>query len=195
MDWEKVIIILSFLLMIQNVLAHPNDYNIFCDVRLQNITRITEHKYFITEPKYIFKVNNCYGYFYQDYSCKIENLNEKRYKWYNYTLISDKEFVTQNLSLNTDYRIQTSDVSGSVNSEIKLVNDTRDLQILAKESCSNTLGKDYSGRFNSWLEAIPLLFIIFFIPVFIFYILPIILIFALCWIVYKKFKSKKKRIK
>jgi hypothetical protein len=192
MNWKKVIVILSFLLMTQNVLAIPNVYYVFCDVRLQNIT-INQYKYDTTEPIYIFQVNNCYGYFYQDYSCNIKNVNE-RYKWQNYTLISYKEFVTQNLSLNTDYRIQTSEWTGKIDSEIKLVNDIRDLQVLAKESCSNTLGKDYSGRFNSWFGAISLLFMMF-LTVFIYLILPIILIiliFALCWIVYKKFKSKKK---
>lgn len=180
MEIKKVAIIFSFLLLVQNVTATPNIYHIFCDVRLQDIT----------ESNYIFQVNSCYGYFFQDYSCKIENLNE-RYKWQNYTLISDKNLITQNLTLNTEYRIQTSEWSGSANSQINFISDMRDLQILAKEVCSKTLGRDYSGRFNSWLEVIPLLFM-FFVPVFIFYILPIIVILALCWIVYKKFKSEKK---
>jgi len=191
MNIKKVIVILSFLIMIRTVLADANIYNIFCDVRFQNITPITTLRHIITEPKYIFQVNNCYGYFYHDYSCKIENLNE-RYKWQNYTLISDKEFVTQNLTLNTDYRIQTSDWSGSIDSKIEIVSDTRDLQILAKEACSKTLGRDYSGRFNSLLGGILFVLFTFGLSTLLWYILPIIVILLLFWIIYKKFKSKKK---
>lgn len=175
------IIIFGILFIIPNALAIPNVYNIFCDIKVQNITDLN----------YILQIKDCYGYFYQDYSCKIEHLNE-RYKWKNYTLTPDKKYVTQNLTIGSDYRIQTYEWSGRVDSEVILITDLRDLEILSKESCSKTLGQDYIGRLKGGLGSVLFLVLTFYLPAFIVYILPIIAVQILCFFIYKKFKKKRK---
>ena len=106
-------------------------------------------------------------------------------------MTTDKIYVTQNLTIGNDYRIRISEWSSRVDSEVILVNDSRSLEILAKEYCSRTLGQDYRGRFEGVLELVMFL-LMFFTPYLIIFALPTVLILILGFFIYKRFRKKKK---
>jgi hypothetical protein len=182
---KKLIPVIFFLLMAQTVMAVQNvNYN-FCDVTVQGMEGFY---YGIEGSYYVLHVKNCYGYNLWDYTCNVKNSTE-RFLSNKYTFLVSKDSLAQQLKIGEDYRVQ-----GPENSNVTtLVNDSRDLQTLAKEYCSKTLGQDYGGQVRSWFDTIAKI-VTMFLSAILIVLLPqaavILAILLIILFIYRKWKKK-----